>query len=131
MTNLLLFFALPIAVVIISIALQLIFKNPFLIAAIIFSIFLVVTFLVDDTLTFLIATIAYTLLAFLTAVLVKFIKKIIRALIRNEEEEDEEDNNNNNGCGRLNETIDVDSTLFQNTSVNGRTGDYYQYRNRR
>ena len=131
MTNLLLFFALPIAVVIISIALQLIFKNPFLIAAIIFSIFLVVTFLVDDTLTFLIATIAYTLLAFLTAVLVKFIKKIIRALNRNEEEEDEEDNNNNNGCGRLNETIDVDSTLFQNTSVNGRTGDYYQYRNRR
>ena len=40
MTNLLIFFALPIATIIISIALQKIFKCPFLVAAIIFAIFL-------------------------------------------------------------------------------------------
>ena len=45
MTNILLiFFALPIATIIISIALQKILKNPALVAAVIFAIFLIVTF---------------------------------------------------------------------------------------
>ena len=59
MTNLLIFFALPIATIIISIALQKIFKCPFLVAAIIFAIFLVVTFILGN-LIYLVATIAYT-----------------------------------------------------------------------
>ena len=52
MNTLLIFFALPTSVIIISIALQKIFKCPFLVAAIIFAIFLIVTFVVGN-LTFL------------------------------------------------------------------------------
>ena len=58
MNTLLIFFALPIAVIIISIALQKIFKCPFLVAGIIFAIFLIVTFVVGN-LNLLIATIYY------------------------------------------------------------------------
>ena len=55
MTNtLLIFFALPIATVIISIALQKILKCPPLVAAVIFAIFLIVTFVIDE-LNFLVA----------------------------------------------------------------------------
>ena len=79
MTNLLIFFALPIATIIISIALQKILKCPFLVAAIIFAIFLVVTFIVGN-LIFLVATIAYTILAFITAVLTKIFCRILREL---------------------------------------------------
>ena len=78
-TLLLIFFALPIAVIIISIALQKIFKCPFLVAAIIFAIFLVVTFALGN-LVFLVATIAYTILAFITAVITKIICRIIEEL---------------------------------------------------
>ena len=66
-----------IAVVIISIALQKILKNPLLVAAIIFAIFLIVTFIVDD-LNFLVATIAYTILSFITA----FITCIVRSFLK-------------------------------------------------
>ena len=73
MTNiLLLFFALPIATIIISIALQKVLDNPLLVAAIIFSIFLVVTFIIGD-LNLLIATIVYTILSFLTAAIINYI----------------------------------------------------------
>lgn len=80
-TLLLLFFALPIAVIIISIALQKILKCPFLVAAIIFAIFLVVTFILGN-LIFLVATIIYAIIAFITAVLVKLICRLIKELDR-------------------------------------------------
>lgn len=87
MTNiLLLFFALPIATIIISIALQKVLDNPLLVAAIIFAIFLVVTFIIGD-LNLLIATIVYTILSFLTAAIVNYI----------DENNEEDDNNNGNG----------------------------------
>ena len=76
MTDLLIFFALPIATIIISIALQKIFKCPFLVTAIIFAIFLVVTFIIDN-LVFLVATIAYTIIAFITAFLTMWFCRII------------------------------------------------------
>ena len=63
------FIAFPIATIIFAIALQKIFKSPILVAAIIFAIFLIVTFAVFDS-TFLINTIIYTILAFITAFLV-------------------------------------------------------------
>ena len=85
MNTLLIFFALPIAVIIISIALQKIFKCPFLVAGIIFAIFLIVTFAVGN-LNFLVATIAYTILAFITAVLTNIICRILRELDRRENE---------------------------------------------
>lgn len=76
MNLLLLFFALPIATIIISIALQKILDNPILVASIIFAIFLVVTFIIGD-LTILIATIAYTIISLITAIIVKYIKENI------------------------------------------------------
>ncbi len=85
MNTLLIFFALPIAVIIISIALQKIFKCPFIVAGIIFAIFLVVTFVVGN-LNYLVATIAYTILAFITAVLTNIICRILRELDRRESE---------------------------------------------
>lgn len=77
MNTLLLFFALPIATIIISIALQKILKCPLLVAAIIFAVFLIVTFVIDD-LNFLIATIVYTIISFITAFLTWLICRLIR-----------------------------------------------------
>ena len=106
MTNLLIFFALPIATIIISIALQKIFKCPFLVAAIIFAIFLVVTFILGN-LIYLVATIAYTILAFITAVLTNIVCRILRGLDIREEshccsrEKNQNSNNNNNSTQLL------------------------------
>lgn len=75
MNILLIFFALPIATIIISIALQKIFKCPFLVSAIIFAIFLVVTFIVNNVY-FLVATIVYAIIALITAYLVMIIQSI-------------------------------------------------------
>ena len=55
MNLLLIFFAFPIAVIIISVILQKLLKNPILVAAFIFAIFIVITFADFDE-TFLIAT---------------------------------------------------------------------------
>lgn len=110
MNTLLIFFALPIAVIIISIALQKIFKCPFLVAAIIFAAFLIVTFVIGN-LNYLVATIAYTILAFITAVLTSIICRILRELDNREEERNSNccrigrnrnsNNNNNNGTELL------------------------------
>ena len=81
MNTLLIFFAFPIAVIIISIILQKILNNPIAVAAAIFAFFIVITFAFFDE-TFLIATLAYTILAFLTAFLVSRLC----------------DENNNNNC---------------------------------
>ena len=86
MNILLIFFALPIAVIIISIALQKILKCPALVAAIIFAIFLIVTFIISD-LIFLVATIIYTIISFITAYIVFFICRFLRR--RNCEDRDE------------------------------------------
>lgn len=76
-TILLIFFALPIAVIIISIALQRILKCPILVSAIIFAIFLVVTFIVSN-LNFLVATIIFTIISYITAVIVCLICRFLR-----------------------------------------------------
>lgn len=103
MNTLLIFFALPIAVIIVSAILQKVLKCPLAVAALIFAIFLVVTFAAFDA-TFLIATLAYTILAFITAIIVK--------LFYNESDDEDDDdsdcgclsnllntNNNSNSCG--------------------------------
>lgn len=76
MNILLIFFAIPLAVIIFSIALQKIFKCPFIVAGIIFAIFLIVTFIVNS-LIFLVATIIYTIIALITAFIVKIICRIL------------------------------------------------------
>ena len=87
MNNLLIFFALPIATIIISIAMQKIFKCPPLVAAIIFAIFLIVTFVVGN-INYLVATIAYTILSFLTASIMCLFCRLMEQI---------SNNNNNNG----------------------------------
>lgn len=109
-TLLLIFFALPIAVIIISIALQKIFRCPFLVAAIIFAIFLVVTFAIGD-LIFLVATIAYTILAFITAVITKIVCRIIREL------DERECRRERRRCGCSNS--DTNNNGTQLLSING------------
>ena len=69
MNNLLIFFAFPIAIIITSIILQKLIKNAILVAAFTFAIFLIITFAAFDE-TFLIETLAYTVLSFLTAILI-------------------------------------------------------------
>lgn len=71
MTNiLLLFFALPIAVVILSIIFETLINCPIKIAGITFSILLIVTFAVLDE-TFLIFTILYTIISYTVAWITK------------------------------------------------------------
>lgn len=72
MNTLLIFFALPIATIILSIVLQKILKCPLLVAATFFAIYLIVTFAVFDV-NFLVWAILYTILAYITAVLTKII----------------------------------------------------------
>lgn len=91
MNILLIFFALPIATIIISIALQKIFKCPPLVAAIIFAIFLIVTFIIGSF-EFLIATIIYTIISYITAVIVCILTRILNRL----------GNNNNCDCTTCN-----------------------------
>lgn len=71
MDIILLFFALPVAVIILSIVLEKILRCPILTAATFFAIFLIVAFAVFDA-TFLIFVIAYTIIAFITAVIAEF-----------------------------------------------------------
>ncbi len=112
-TLLLIFFALPIAVIIVSIALQKILKCPFLVAGIIFAIFLIVTFVIGN-LIYLVATIAYTLLAFITALITKLICRIIKEL-------DERNgrcgcsNNRRNNCSRT-QLLSINGSCSNNDS---------------
>ena len=144
MTNILLiFFAFPIATIIISIAIQKILRSPILVAAVIFAIFLIVTFAAFDA-TFLIATIIYTIIAYIIAVLTCIISKIIRKIIncnfdRNITINSIENNSNNlsdtlsendetgsNHCQHNNNTQNVlfSANVTPNTLTNGRTGRF-------
>lgn len=123
MTNLLIFFALPIAVIIISIALQKIFRSPVLVAAIIFAIFLVVTFVIGN-INFLIATIAYTILAFLTAYFTMWICRFLEEFNNNRRP----CRNNRENCSCNNNGIQVNSIVYPDTTQNGRFTGTYQRR---
>lgn len=109
MNVLLLFFALPLATIIISIALQKILKSPALVAGIIFSIFLIVTFAIGN-LNFLIATIIYTLISYITAVLVNLICRLLQRIERCKKE------NNYNCCENNNGLLTISSTCQNGTN---------------
>ena len=104
MNNLLIFFALPVATVILAIVLQKVLRNPLLVAATFFAIYLIVTFAAFDA-TFLVYAILYTILAFVTAVLVKYICKLIE-ILRNCLCHNERSNNCNNN-NLVNETASL------------------------
>lgn len=116
--DLLLFFAIPVATILLSIVWQKIVRSPFLVAITAFAIFLIFVYSVDSNL--LILAVAYTILAFLAAIITKFICENFNrnGIIRNLQAEniqannietnnlstnsfnvdgDNSDNNNNNG----------------------------------
>lgn len=93
MNTLLIFFAFPIAVIIFSIILQKLLHNPFAVAALTFAVFIVVTFAAFDQ-DFLIATLAYTILSFITALIV-----------------DRINNSSNNSCSFCNQNTDSTTCL--------------------
>lgn len=102
MDNLLIFFAFPVAVIIFAIALQKILRSPILVAAIIFAIFLIVTFTAFDD-PFLVYAILYSLLALITALITRFICCLIRnstnaCITANAGITDDMDENNNLNC---------------------------------
>lgn len=117
MNTLLIFFALPIAVIIVSAILQKVLKCPIAVAALIFAIFLVVTFTAFDA-TFLIATLAYTILAFITALIVKLLCS---------EDDDEDHNDNDCGCGCLNNILNTNNTNSNNNSNSCGCNRYRRY----
>ena len=123
MNILLLFFALPIATIILSIVLQKILKCPILVAATFFAIYLIVAFAIFDS-GFLIFVILYTILAYITAVLTRLICNILERLnllnnncnsncicddrcnnsCRNNKNSNNNDNNNDNNNNNTNRT---------------------------
>lgn len=86
MNVLLLFFALPIAIIILAIVLEKILRCPILTAATFFAIFLIVAFTIFDT-SFLVFAIVYTIIAFITAIIAEFFFRRCR-----------EDDNNESCC---------------------------------
>lgn len=99
MNLLLIFFAFPIAVIIVSYILEKLLNSSIAVASLIFAIFLIVTFAAFDEL-FLIATLAYTLLAFITALIARYFCN------RNESE--------NNICEKLNNILNTISNNENN-----------------
>lgn len=78
MNILLVFFALPVATIILAIVLQKILKCPLLVGATFFAIYLIVAFVIAPSGTLLIYAILYSILAYVTAVLTCVICKLIR-----------------------------------------------------
>lgn len=74
--DLLLYFALPIATIILAVVFQKIIRCPILVAATAFAIYLIVTFAAFDA-SFLIFAIVYTILAYLAAAITRFICNFI------------------------------------------------------
>ena len=127
MNLLFIFFAIPLATIILSIVLQRILKSPILVALTFLAIYIIVFFILDilgilDLGTGLVATIIYTIIAFITAFLVcRFCNNN-----NNSDEDDDDDNCLNCGCNRGiqgNSNIDLDrvnQNILNNSVRNNR-----------
>jgi hypothetical protein len=135
MNILLIFFALPIAVIIISVVLQKLLKSPILVALLVFAIFLIVTFVAYDA-TFLVETIVYTIIAFITAYLTKIIIAFNEnggsscTSINNGESDSDSRCNGDVECNNCNEDslgneVTTRINVIPNVANNGRTGSVY------
>lgn len=83
MNVLLLLFAFPIATIIYSIVLQKILQCPILVALTIFATFLILSFAVFDE-SFLIYTILYTIISYITAIVTRLTKGMWRRILKNQ-----------------------------------------------
>lgn len=154
MSNLLIFFALPLATIIIAIVLERVWKNYILVTLFAFAIYLIVAFALGDA-NLLVLVIIYTLLAFLAAFLSMIFRKLCQKLRRLEAvggESDEnrsscnsrqtdvasvQDNNNTGNSNSCNcnqnnaQNLAINATVTPNRRNNGRTGTFSgQYRRR-
>lgn len=85
MDNILLFFVLPISTIILAVVLQKVLKSPTLVAATFFAIYLIVTYTAFNQ-DFLIYAIAYSIIAYLAAVLTNQITRLLSLANNNERE---------------------------------------------
>lgn len=125
MNIILLFFALPVATIILAIVIEKILRCPVLTAATFFAIFLIIAFAVFDT-SFLIFVIAYTIIAFITAVIAEFIfsrcrrreRKCCNCNCKYNFNCNEEENEENNEVRLTNEEIERITTRVANILSN-------------
>lgn len=110
--NLFIFFALPLATILLAIVLQKILRSPILVAITFFAIYLIVAFeAFSDTLAeALIAAIIYSIIAYITAYIVMIICRFKHRFCNCSRGE-----NNNTSSSDL---LTVDSTCFANDSNN-------------
>lgn len=113
MNNLLLFFALPVATILLSIVLQKILNCPILVAITAFAIYLIVTFSAFNE-TFLIYAIIYTIIAYITAAVTRFIMRIIEC-----QNNQNNQSNDSNICDDINinsDTSNICNCLMENNT---------------
>jgi len=112
MNTLLLFFAFPIATILLAIVLEKVLESPTLVGITFFAIYLIITFAFFDS-DFLIFAIVYTVIAFVSAFVVRFIKNcLLRFCCRRENE------------SRLNTSQeDGSSILLANVNTNSNTNN--------
>ena len=110
MNNLLLFFALPVATILLSIVLQKILNCPILVAITAFAIYLIVTFSAFNE-TFLIYAIVYTIIAYITAAVTRFIMRIIEC-----QNNQNNQSNDSNICDEININSNICNCLMENNT---------------
>ena len=130
MNTLLLFFALPIATIILAIVLEKILRNPILTALTFFAIYLIVAFAAFGA-TFLTFVIVYTLIAFIAAYIADLFFRRFKGMcnINNTNnlgvnDNNNNQNNNNNNCNCQREV--VTANLTNNTTGNRSTWCCYR-----
>ena len=104
MNNLLIFFALPIATILLAIVLQKVLRSPILVGITFFAIYLIVTFAAFDA-------------NFLVAVIVNTICRILERLEQCEGDNDNDNNNANCGCTGRSDLIAYTTPLIPNNTV--------------
>ena len=119
--NLFIFFALPLATILLAIVFQKILRSPILVAITFYAIYLIVAFVeFSDTLAeAIIAAIIYTIIAYITAYIVMIICRLRRRFCHCRREEAE--NNRRCGCGnsdRSSDLLTIDSTCMANDTNN-------------
>ena len=126
MNVLLLFFALPIATIILAIAVNKLLRSPILTALVFFAIYLIVAFAFLDE-SFLIFAIVYTLIAFATAYISEFFfrNKRCRFLNENNSATLSANDANNNTCN-CNRQETVTANLTNNNTGNRSTWCCYR-----
>ena len=147
MSNLLVFFALPLATIIIAVVLERIWKNYILVTLFTFAIYLIVAFALGDS-NLLVLVIIYTVLAFIASFLSMLFRRLNKRLKHLEEISDINDENNRRNCenngnvsnanncncnyNRNNaQNLAINATVSPNRCNNGRTGTFTgQYRRR-